>query len=509
MRIPSLLAAAGAIFCSGGLFAQPFLSSPYFNVRNHGAKGDGRADDTAAIQHTIDSVTQRGGGIVYVPPGRYNTRPFQLKNGVTFYLEANATLVASPRIADYPVEPKGRFSESQRAGLITIRNANKVAITGRGVIEGSGLQFVDRTKVKILRDADRKLTRQGDDFMDPRFGANDGPWMPLPERPGNLIRIVDSEDVEITGVTIRNAPTWTIEIFNSVHINIHAARILASDSQWRVPNDDGIDIRDSRLVHISDMDIESGDDCIAVFSGEDITVTNSTLRSKSAGIRIGYFEGALRRAVFSNLVIHDSNRGVNVNVRYGNTIENVLFSNIVIHTRLFDGQWWGKAEPVNVSALLSPRGTGMAGFIRDLRFEHISAESEAGIVVFSEPAGLIRDLFFDDVRVRIRKGPLQESYGGNFDLRGDTPPEFALFKHDIPAFYARGVTGLTINDVNVQWEDGVPEFYTNALYVENSSIVDIQHLKGKSARNGVPVLRIENSKEVTTDFKPEPKPRPN
>src|SRR4051812_46718253 len=41
-------------------------------VQDMGAKGDGKSDDTAAIQATIDKVaTTRLGGTVFLPSGRY------------------------------------------------------------------------------------------------------------------------------------------------------------------------------------------------------------------------------------------------------------------------------------------------------------------------------------------------------------------------------------------------------------------------------------------------------
>ena len=55
-----------------------------FRVQETGAVGDGKTDDTAAFQKAVDAVGQRGGGTVYVPPGRYLLKgALNLRDGVT------------------------------------------------------------------------------------------------------------------------------------------------------------------------------------------------------------------------------------------------------------------------------------------------------------------------------------------------------------------------------------------------------------------------------------------
>jgi len=472
---------------------------PLFNARDNGAKGDGKADDTAAIQNTIDDAGARGGGTAYVPPGDYAIRPIELHSGVTLYLEAGATLVASANLPDYPKEQQQREGESARVGLITVRHCHNVAIAGHGAIEGTGGRFVDSTRVRTLDESDRKYTRQKADFMNEKYGTEDGPWVPVKDRPGNLLRVMDSEDFELTGVTVRNSPAWTCEMYHSRNINIHHARIHSLTSNLRVPNDDGIDVNGCERVHISDMDIQTGDDCIALFAGNNITIANSTLRSRSAGIRAGYYSGSLRDVVVSNLVIDDSNRGINVNVRKGNTVENLLFSNIVIRTRLFTGQWWGKAEPIAVTAMVSPRNAGNPGGIRGVRFHDIRIDGEAGILIYAERPGMIEDLEFDAVHEQVHKGPVQASYGGNFDLRGETRPELAIIGHDIPALFAHGVWGLAVHDLKVVWDEGLPKFFTHAVQIEDSKDIELRNVQGKAAQIGLEAVHLDRCEDVRSD----------
>ena len=44
------------------------------DVRAHGATGDGKTLDTAAINRAIDVCHDAGGGVVYLPPGVYLVR---------------------------------------------------------------------------------------------------------------------------------------------------------------------------------------------------------------------------------------------------------------------------------------------------------------------------------------------------------------------------------------------------------------------------------------------------
>jgi hypothetical protein len=46
---------------------------PVFDVRAYGAIGDGVNDDTAAIEAALSAITVAGGGVLFLPPGRYLT----------------------------------------------------------------------------------------------------------------------------------------------------------------------------------------------------------------------------------------------------------------------------------------------------------------------------------------------------------------------------------------------------------------------------------------------------
>ena len=64
-----------------------------FHPRGPNAKGDGQADDTAAINKAIDwLVLLYGGGIIHFPAGTYNVRTIHLRSNIWLHLDAGATI---------------------------------------------------------------------------------------------------------------------------------------------------------------------------------------------------------------------------------------------------------------------------------------------------------------------------------------------------------------------------------------------------------------------------------
>lgn len=73
-----------------------------YNIVDFGAKDDSAKINTTAIQEAIDLCSKQGGGTVIVPPGKYLTGSFFMKNNVELHLEMGATLFGSGDSIDYP-----------------------------------------------------------------------------------------------------------------------------------------------------------------------------------------------------------------------------------------------------------------------------------------------------------------------------------------------------------------------------------------------------------------------
>ncbi len=123
----------------------------YFDVRHFGAKGDGSAIDSHAINAAIDAAA--GGGTVVVPAGVYACYSIRLKSNIAIYLQQGATILAAPTPYDGlasggydAAEPQGDWEPYQDFGhnhwhnsLIWGENIHDFAIFGPGLIWGKGL----------------------------------------------------------------------------------------------------------------------------------------------------------------------------------------------------------------------------------------------------------------------------------------------------------------------------------------------------------------------------------
>ncbi len=123
-----------------------------FNVRDFGAKGDGVAVDSPAINQAIDAAAAAGGGVVRLPAGTYLSYTVRLRSNLTLRLEKDAVLLAGQPGAGNAYDPPeaNAFSQYQDGGhshwmnsLIVGIGLDHVAITGPGVINGAGLNRGD------------------------------------------------------------------------------------------------------------------------------------------------------------------------------------------------------------------------------------------------------------------------------------------------------------------------------------------------------------------------------
>ena len=425
MRLSIIAAAAWLLHAALASAAPAIVSHPATtcDVRSFGAKGDGRTLDTIPIQRAIDACAKAGGGTVLFTPGRYVSGTILLKSHIVMKLDTGSVLLGSRNVGDYlPGKAVGLgttlgidvFGEGTLAGLIVARNVTDVSLIGPGTIDGEGDSFMTsepHTGHDFVAASTRNPAGSDAAVRDTSYGPLE---VKQSGRPGVLILFFHATDVRVQGLTMANSPNWTLVMQDVTRGYFSQFSILNSPL---IPNNDGVDCNRCKDAHFSDATIRAGDDDFAISESEDITVDNVSMSSRSAAIRVE----ATQRAAFTNLTI-DSNRGLALfaSTKLTRPIDGLVFSNVILRTRLIPGHWWGKGEPIYASVQRCPT-TGCAGGIRNVTLSNIDADAEAGAVIVGAPGLPIEGLTLSNVRFRIHTPNPQfaDQVGGNFDRRWD------------------------------------------------------------------------------------------
>ena len=442
-----------------------------FPVGEYGAKGDGVTSDTAAVQAAIDACAAAGGGTVVLEPAKhYLSGTLVLRSHVELHLAGGSTLIASANRADFHA----------MGSLLFAKGTEDVRVSGTGVIDGNFEHYFP--------------AKGPDGYAVPQPFL--GPYDPLypasnrnpPDGRPRMILLVGCRRTKLQDFTIRGAPTWTIHPVGCDDLYIRGISIL---NDLDVPNCDGIDIDHCRQVRIEGCNIVAGDDCLVLKASrnfgeygpcEGITITNCTLESSSAGIKIeteGQFP--LRSAVISDCSIVRSNRGISFLNRDGATVEDILFTGMTIDTRMRPMMWWGSGEAIALSSVPRVKG-GPAGTVRNVQFTDMECRGESGIYLRGTAGEPLRAITFRGVDVRVEKSSTIP--GGFYDMRPtDLFGESGLDRRRTAGFFAANVDGLTLNDVSVRW-GSAPSYYGAALELHQCANVLLTDVTGTGAHTG-------------------------
>ena len=390
----------GALLLCGIEFS---FAQTVYDVTAAGAVGDGKTDDAKAIQQTIDRCSAEGGGRVLFPRNHtFLAGPIELKSNVELHLEATAILKANP---DESIYQLSAFGENRGEGMLWLyaNDAENLSITGKGTIHGNGIAFMG----KELEDS-YELKPLADQTFDPR---------------PHVLTLTAVKNLTIRDVTIKEGAYWTVHLIGCDGAVIDGIQLL---NNLKIRNGDGIDIDHSKNVRIANCHITSGDDCICLKnrrefekygSCHDITVTNCVMSSRSCAIKIGSENmDSIYNVVFDNCIITASNRGLGIQNRDEGTVTDIIFSNIQLDCRLWSDVWWGKAEPIYVTSYPRANGNhkdanwrfpkgqieGRCGEVSRIYFNNITSTSENGCFVGGDVPGKVKDIYFNNVRVRLQ-----------------------------------------------------------------------------------------------------------
>jgi polygalacturonase len=286
----SLLAAAGALAVAGAagpahaVISDAAAPAPpadvplpttgvRFDPRAFGAKGDGVAKDTAAVQQALDRCAVLGGGEVVLAGGTFLCGALRVGSNTVFRIEGDAVLQGSGDLADYPVVQvrwEGRWVPGY-VGLLWAQDARNVHIRGKG-------------KLIASKSIPGRVAKTG-------------------LRHPALMEFVDVRGLVVSDLVTEQNDMWSTHPVYCDDVTFRDLTIKGGA--------DGIDVDSCRRVAIERCDFDTVDDCISLKSGrglegvrigrptEDVSIRDCTFRDhRWACIGIGSeTSGGIRRVL--------------------------------------------------------------------------------------------------------------------------------------------------------------------------------------------------------------------
>ncbi len=197
---------------------------------------------------------------------------------------------------------------------------------------------VSGTDITITGASGHSIDGNGAAYWDGQ-GSNGGA-----DKPDHFFVVKDVTNGHISNLNILNWPVHCFDVTGCTGLTMTGLALdnsagdasnSASGSKAAAHNSDGFDFSSSDNVVLSNTVVKTQDDCVAVTSGTNVTVTGMTC-SGGHGLSIGSVGGKSNIVVsgvtFSDSTVSNSQNGCRIKSNSGTTgtIENIVYENIVV-----------------------------------------------------------------------------------------------------------------------------------------------------------------------------------
>jgi polygalacturonase len=472
------------------------LGARIYNIRKYGAKGDGIALDTAALQTAIDECHRDGGGTVLVPAGTFQIGTVELKSNVTLHISAAGKLLGSADGKQYhavdaiPLTGDSTLNDGNWALLFAV-NATNVTIEGAGTIDGQGAQF-----------------------HSPLRGTPPPSGLGGSRRPYHLL-CYHCDRLTVRDIALVDCAYHSIRIIQSKHVHIDGLYIHNRVNG----NNDGFHFISAEYVTVSNCTVLSQDDACAMFgSCKFITITNSVFSTRWSVFRFG--GGVSENISISNCVLYDVfGCPIKFQGNEGSRFENISFANLIlqqvtgpIHVSVGPRTRQNEHVDEGLQPTL-PKETRPPAIARNIFFSNISGtvttnppqlpettltsdvrpgEGHSCITLNCIGDATMENISFDNIHLTFGGGGSAED-AARRDLPKIAGEYFMLGTMPAYGFYARNSRGLTLQNVRLQVS--TPEMRPAVIF-DHVDDVTVNGLSVQSNPSAESALRCINSKQI-------------
>lgn len=364
---------------------------------------------TMAFRRAIAACHAAGGGTVLVPAGTWLTGPIHLLSHVNLRLERGALVRFSCRPADYLPVVFTRWEGIEcynYSPLIYARDAENVAISGEGTLDGQGESWwhwkqLQHRAAGALYDAQAA----GVAVEERVYGTETAALRP------QFVQTIGCRNVAIEGVTFVDGPMWTIHPVYCENVLVRGVTVRTTG-----PNTDGLNPDSCRNVLIEGCSFATGDDCIAINSGmnedgwrvgrpcENVVIRDCTMSEGHGAVSIGSgMSGGIRHVHVHDCRVTGGDHGLRVKSMRGRggIVEDVTFEDV----RLANLRREAILLTMFYGSSTAPSRSEAPPVLRDIRVRAVTCDGAgAAVEIRGLPEQPIEGVVLEDLRLNTVRG---------------------------------------------------------------------------------------------------------
>lgn len=426
-----------------------------YNILDFGAVSDGITNCSPAIQKAVDHANENGGGVIYVPYGKYVMSSVHLYDDIHFVFETGTLILGSldPDEFDarekilYPLYQDCSHSYFHRS-LFWAENCKNISFTGNATIDMR--EVWENTPV-----------------------PNENAWVSC--RANKIISLKNCKDVLISDIKMLGATDLALYMAGCEDVRVTGLSMKV--------NIDGISPDCCKNVVISDCNIIAGDDGIVLKTSyalnekracENIVISNCVVSSRMCAIKFGTeTNGDFKNISITGCSVYDTClTGLALEIADGGVMDGINVNNITmtnVGTPFIimltnrangpEGTTIGKIKNITIDNLTA---IGSYGYIEPIRYTNIVSDDElmtAPVIISSsvvgQPDSYLENISLSNINITVPGGGTEEDRSITVPEIPDSTPSASAFGTKLPAYgiYFRYVKGLTTNNINIHTLD--------------------------------------------------------
>ncbi|MGC9450245.1 MAG: glycoside hydrolase family 28 protein [Oceanipulchritudo sp.] len=379
----------GYLFLSFDPAQQPPTGDTVLDAAAYGLESNADAIQTKTLQTAIDRVSASDKlDILLIPAGLYRVGDLHLKSNCRLHLASGAVLKASDKAADFK-ELNTRGSDGTRHCLINGRDAENVALTGHGHVDGN----------RAVLDLDRYFN--------------------------GMVKLDRCRNVTFDGIVLSDSCGWNTHFYACTDVLAHRVKILNNRPLVNCINTDGINPNACRNVRIENCLMHTGDDAVAVKSCtwrrdmhpgheqmlqdvSNITVSDLLAVNNSTTVKIGTETDAaiMENITFERIDAVRTGRLCGIDAFDKSLVRNVRFEDCHVH-HLDDAMMDRRLIDLNVPAKAFRKIIGKSR-VENVTLRNISSDEPARVALAGRDADcMVENAVFENIT--INGNPLEES----------------------------------------------------------------------------------------------------